>query len=978
MNMILCPPQLRRRACAAMSVVALLLGMASPAFAQPNDNGTVTGHVRSQTTNAPLRGASVTISGDERYFALTAEDGSFRINHVPAGDHTLIVNYTGLDTSKIPVSVVANESKDLTIAMSSAVYALEKFEVSAVRDGQAAAINEQKNAPNVVNIVATDAYGNVADTNPANLLIKLPGISPERDEAEAYQVSIRGIAANLNSVSVDGTLLASASTRDDTRGFELDKVSTNSIESIEVIKAPTPDNDADSIGGKINLRTKNGFDGTGRRIRYSIGTNAFLQRYMVANGGERHGGNGLLDFARAEAYPSASFNYSDVLGADKRWAITFNASFNRTFSPRSGVVLGYDNGTLDQPFPKYSEVTTREDDILLDRFGVGGKINFKLSANTMLYVSLMYNKFNDDMTQHKMKLQNIKLPGALQASPVQDIMARIHYELEARKRTVETGMVQVGGRTQWRDYDIDYDISTSKSYATDRRSAIQERVPDIGFRIDKTNDIRFPSIEITSGDPTDYSKGSLEWLDHQMYEMWDDVTAGKINVRRDFNTRFPTYLQTGVRYRGQEKTRDRRKDRFKYVGTKEHLNDYVDDGRRYYPVEGRYDHWIWPNLGLIDKDFDTQPELFLWDQKESIKSTLKDDFNAGERIYATYITGSVKTGGLTTLAGIRVERTETYGSGVQEDLLFDEGEPGRYGNVIDVKGGYTSTFPGLHLRYAATPNLIFRASYSTSIGRPNFTRLLPGIKVRELDEDDPEDGSNSGDPIPRIEVNNTHINPQFSGNFDADVEYYMKGIGSITVGVFRKNLSDFIFTSWDEVGSGPDNGYGGLYEGWARKTQKNGGWAVVNGLELSYQQQLSFLPSPFDGLGIYGNATFLNSHGTYDDVIVRDEIAGFTKRSANGGLSYIKYGITARVSVNFNGPRLQGYNADLARQFYDGERTSVDLSLAYALPRARTTLFVDINNITNSVRTRYKGRFDLQGDTQVYGMRVTAGIKGEF
>ena len=62
----------------------------------------------------------------------------------------------------------------------------------------------------------------------------------------------------------------------------------------------------------------------------------------------------------------------------------------------------------------------------------------------------------------------------------------------------------------------------------------------------------------------------------------------------------------------------------------------------------------------------------------------------------------------------------------------------------------------------------------------------------------------------------------------------------------------------------------------------------------------------------------------------------------------------------------------------NGERTSVDLSLAYALPRTKMSLFIDMNNVTNAKRTRYKGREELQNNTQLYGARITAGLKGEF
>ncbi|HWL16925.1 MAG TPA: carboxypeptidase regulatory-like domain-containing protein, partial [Opitutus sp.] len=514
-------PVRRPHARVVAAAFALLLG-ATAAFAQSDDTGSILGRVRNSASGSVLQGASVTVSGTERFFVLTDANGTFRLNHVPAGQRNLVVNYTGLNTAHRSVTVVPNEQVEVAIDLSSEIYSLETFQVSAVREGQAAAINEQKNASNVVNIVSVDAFGNVADTNAANLLMKLPGISPERDEAEAYQVSVRGIGADLNSVSVDGTLLAGATTRDNVRGFELDKVSTNSIESIEVIKAPTPDMDADAIGGKINLRTKNGFDSRGRTIRYTIGSNIFLQPYARSSDGVRRGSN----FARAEAHPSASLNYSDVLGKDRRWAVTFNASFNRTFSPRTALIQGWDNNTLSLPTPKYTEFTTTEDDILLDRLGLGGKVNFKLSDNTMLFLNVMYNDFNDDMTQHKVKLQGINQALEQPQNPdtVRDLTARIHIELEDRIRTVETGMVQVGGRTKWRDYEFDYDLSTSSSYGTDSREAIQLRVPNLGFRIDRTNSIHFPTLEVTQGNPAAFSTGTLPEVDRQKYQSWDDVT----------------------------------------------------------------------------------------------------------------------------------------------------------------------------------------------------------------------------------------------------------------------------------------------------------------------------------------------------------------------------------------------------------------------------------------------------------------------
>ena len=84
------------------------------------------------------------------------------------------------------------------------------------------------------------------------------------------------------------------------------------------------------------------------------------------------------------------------------------------------------------------------------------------------------------------------------------------------------------------------------------------------------------------------------------------------------------------------------------------------------------------------------------------------------------------------------------------------------------------------------------------------------------------------------------------------------------------------------------------------------------------------------------------------------------------------------MSVNYNGGRLTNYDEDPMELVYDGARTSVDFSIKYALPRTRTSIFVDINNLTNSKRTKYQAYENRQLDTQTYGMRITAGISGEF
>ncbi len=917
----------------------------------------ISGRVVNQATRAPLDGASVVLESAPRIATLTSADGSFRLPNVPAGDQVLLVDYTGLDTARVQARVGADGRALVNVELTSAVYRLEAFNVSAVREGQAMAINQQRMAANVQTVVSTDAFGNVADSNVGNLLIKMPGISPVRDEAEVFRISVRGINPDLNSVSVDGTLLAGATTRGNDRSFEIDKVSTNSIESIEVIKSPTPDMDADSIGGKINLRTKSAFDRSGRSINYSVGANVYLQRLR--------------------SHPSASLVFSDVIGAQRRIGISLSASFNRTFSPRSAVRSGYLNPALTTP-AVVNDFQHSEDDIRLDRIGFGGKIDYKLSDTTRLFFNSMYNNFKDVMRQHKYR---VRLTNTGVVTLVDDLVTEFRngqaeYEMESRTRTVRTGMIQVGGRTALTNYDLDYDISHSRSSGSEKREDLSLRINGVGYRVDRTNRLHFPTFTQTSGpDVANFDNAFTEFMDQKDFNAWDEVTAAKFDVKRTLNTELPVYLKSGIRYRSQEKRQDRAQDRWTYVGpdgvrgwnpstgiNDDNLNRFLDDGHRYSPVDGRYSRPVWPNWDAMHEERRKNPQLFAFNANTSLQNALQNDNTAGEDIYAGYFMGNVKLGKLSALGGVRVERTDTSGTGVVIDRT-KTAIAERFGTSKTVTGSYTNTFPGLHLRYEVMPRLLLRASASTSIGRPNFRELVPGTDI---------------DPAANlVRQNNPSLKPQFSDNFDLSAEYYSRNVGVLSVGAFRKNLDGFAFNAESFIGGGANNGFDGQYEGFTLRTRTNGGWARVSGLEFNYQQQLTFLPELFNGFGVYANATFLKTVGTYDGTEVLNDIAGFVKRTGNIGVSYIKYGFTIRTSLNHVGRGMTGYNANPALRQYQEPRNTVDISLKYAY-RPRLSFFADVNNVFNEKYYHYMAFGHRPTNTQVYGARLTTGISGSF
>ena len=149
-------------------------------------------------------------------------------------------------------------------------------------------------------------------------------------------------------------------------------------------------------------------------------------------------------------------------------------------------------------------------------------------------------------------------------------------------------------------------------------------------------------------------------------------------------------------------------------------------------------------------------------------------------------------------------------------------------------------FPSVHFRHAFTANLIGRASWSTSIGRPALSDLVPSFSVSDTNQ--------------TITLDNPSLKPQFANSYDLSLEYYLKPVGLFSVGLFRKDLTDFVFRQGaGVVAAGPHNDYGGQYASYDIVTNGNGGSGRVDGLELSYLQQLTFLPGALRGFTVLLN-----------------------------------------------------------------------------------------------------------------------------
>ena len=195
----------------SVAVLPVLLGLlltVGPLHAQ-TPAGRIVGRVVDAASGAPLIGADVVVEGTSLVTA-TDRTGAFQIVGVPAGEATVVIAYLGHSDERARVTVTAGQPVTVDVKLAPAGYS-EMVQVRAepIGEGQASALNQQRTALNITNIVSADQIGSFPDPNAAEAASRIPGVSIARDQGEGRYVLVRGTESRLNSMLIDGERIPS-------------------------------------------------------------------------------------------------------------------------------------------------------------------------------------------------------------------------------------------------------------------------------------------------------------------------------------------------------------------------------------------------------------------------------------------------------------------------------------------------------------------------------------------------------------------------------------------------------------------------------------------------------------------------------------------------------------------------------------------------------------------------------------------------
>ncbi len=945
--------------------------------------GIIQGRVVDKTGSKGLSYATVQIQGTAIGEA-TDLDGKYRITNVPAGRHTLLVSYIGYEPDSAVIVITDGQVINQDFTLNATTFIGKEVIITAQRQGQSAAINQQVNSNTIVNIVSAERIKELPDENAAESVSRLPGISVRRSGGEGQRVNIRGLSPKFSAVAMDGIQIpatgqgrqvfnlyvgqgqGSASPSVDDRSVDLSMISSEALSGIEVYKSLTPDQDGDAIGGRVNFISRKAPEGTQYTINLLGGGNHYHQSYEN---------------------------------------LKTNASFStRMFNNKMGIIATGD----------YSQNDRSSDNDLVEYVFLG---EVTLQGLTLTDNTTTRKRYNGNIVlDYDFGDHELLLTAMYAGTDVDNVNRTLRINSRTNGATWSAGHsksnialfnTSLGGTHRFSFLDVDWKLTYIET--------IDENPFNYGFGFGDNNPLTNKEIplidpyltaEYTRFDPFQANGGQPGGGDINLRE--DKNTIAQINLKKKINIGLNSsgFLKAGVKT--SFKDRFRQRTNATMMQSRTWYDAYLKDNPESIIVRNGL-----AAANFLDENFDPGdffggvypfPIRLDSDAPERIFKAYEylrfnnivsgtSDYDVNERIYAGYLMTDMNVGKrISIVGGVRYEHSDNdymafvlnnYGEAIVGDKV------NTFGRIEQrtSKQNYGEWLPMLNMRFNIIKNeqnsngVDLRLAATRALTRPDFYNLTPFISIQT-----------AGSVIQRSEPT---LLPTTAWNYDAFLTLFSNKFGLLTFGAFYKELEniDFIY--------GRDVEKDIIIERFGEEFKLSDGYTVieplnaektttVQGIEIELQTNLSFLPSPLDGIILYGNYSRIASQAFYPQRVAffdfntfrttlfdSTRVAGMPGQSrdiANISLGYDKGKFSGRVSWSFQGAAIDFIGANELLDGYIDDYARVDISLKYKLNN-HFSIIANVNNLLNRYDRTITGSGGLPGAASIYGTNSWIGIR---
>lgn len=863
-------------------VAAFIVACGAHAFAQTKQNGSIRGVVRDKDFDVPLAGAQVLVVELGRR-ADTADEGNFVLSDVPEGKYTLVFTKDGyVRQVKSEVLVGAGALTDVDVELSAEFTELDELIVREVLEllagTELALLNLRMDSAALLDSIGSELMSRAGVGDAAGALRLVAGASTQGGKSAV----IRGLPDRFVSSQMNGVRLPSAD--EDKRAVELDQFPAAVIESIQVSKTFTPDQQGDASGGAVDVRLKGVPDAPFFELKGQLTANSDIfgnDEFLSYEGGGVDFW-GRDDGGRAPQLSKLGQSWDGAVGTSPEDAppeYKFSTAFGGTEELTDGVRIG----GLASLF--YERDASSYDDGVDDSWWVtkpGGPMVPETNQGTPSDGDFKTSLF--DVAQSKDSVRWGGL-GTLGVESDDHAVSLTYLYTRVAEDTATLAIDKRGKEYFFPGYDPN-DPQGTGNEPQNLNAAPYLRLETLDYVERTTQTLQLhgehtlPFEGFEAGEVLKFGKPELDWsLSHSTADSLqpDKRQFGALWLASSYNPGFPPFVppfttpelwlpyKPGANFNlgnVQRIWKSITEESDQYSADLKLPFDqwsqrpgYVKFGAFADAVDRDFDQDTYSNFGDAGASYqesfeDAWSEVFSEEDHPITESTLDVDYRGDQDLSAFY--GMVDLPvheRVNVIGGARVESTDIAIENFPEaDALWyppNSGVPTQLNpGDADVDFSRDDVLPSIGVVYRPLERVTLRGSYSRTIARQTFKELTPVIQQEYL-----------GGPI---FIGNPGLDMAEVTNYDLRCDYTPYEGGLLSLSLFDKDIEGSIE-------------YVQRYGLFDYTTAVNYPDGELEGIELEARQDLGHFSKRLKGVSVGANATFISSKVTLPD----DEQAGF-------------------------------------------------------------------------------------------------------
>lgn len=824
----------------------------------------------------------------------------------------------------------------------------------------AAATDAKRRAEYGLDSISSTDIGKFPTQNVAEALQLVTGVAITRPRGEGLYVSVRGLGPQFQSTLLNGRPVALNDLIENGgangRQFRFEMLPAEFVANIDVVKTPTSDMTEGALGGNIDVRTFRPFD-VGNKVTANLRGTYTSQTKKV----------------KPNATLIGSHTFGDTFGilvGAQYWGKEVRNDRFMNFGWNKDKFTAAAAGGL--PAGLYTPTRTRPTIETEDRKRISGMVSAQWRPTAELETTLdvlatrldvAYDEFGMDIYPDDPNTSIV--PGSVKTSgntvtgaTINNVrfMASREYSLNRHD------LLTIGLKQTWNHdrFHVTANLNWSSAHSfhpSNAEGTVRSRAVlfapltydgSAGYKVTPT--LTTPA-NLTN--PANYSlytfniapKNSKDWDKFARLDGAYDLDGffRKVAVGAEYHWRKRDYWRRDYLVNPAANTP------LTSLGTGAYQQLPYDDFLK--NVGGNSPRtWLVPvtagYYNALFNDTIANAPLTAGDRAASFKTTEKTASAYARLDYGTMLGGVELLGNI----GLRYVHTDQLATGFL-----------RSGNTVS-PAAFPKTFndwlPSFNLKAELTKTLIARFAASRVLTRPNVTDSAPRITVST--------------DAPTASGGNPQLLPFLATQFDAGLEWYFNPRGALTGAVFYKAMDDYITAQNVNIDI-PGRGTVLL------STQVNGGNAKVYGVEAGYNQVFTFLPAPFDGLGMQASYTHTSVQANYTAGArpIVDQLIGLSKNSFNIVGFYEKGPLSTRLSYVWRGRYLSGTGSTTQAPNYTAPFGTLDGSIGYKL-LPNVSLSLEAINLSGAKLYTYNDDPNRFGEINYWGRTLLFGVRAEF